>query len=44
MKLTSRLDALEATDDHTIVWRLSKPFPALLSKVSRTPGPPRTHC
>jgi peptide/nickel transport system substrate-binding protein len=34
--LTARLDALEATDDLTIVWRLSKPFPhmrALLSKV-----------
>jgi peptide/nickel transport system substrate-binding protein len=34
--LTSRLDALEAADDRTIVWRLSKPFPplrALLSKV-----------
>jgi peptide/nickel transport system substrate-binding protein len=34
--LTARLDALEATDDRTIVWRFSKPFPhlrALLSKV-----------
>ena len=34
--LGSRLDALEAADDRTIVWRLSKPFPhlrALLSKV-----------
>src|ERR1700679_3191308 len=34
--LTTRLDALEAADDRTIVWRLSKPFPhmrALLSKV-----------
>jgi peptide/nickel transport system substrate-binding protein len=34
--LTARLDALEAADDHTIVWRLSEPFPhmrALLSKV-----------
>jgi peptide/nickel transport system substrate-binding protein len=36
MTLAARLDALEATDDRTIVWRLSKPFPhlrALLSKV-----------
>ena len=34
--LAARLDALEAADDETIVWRLSKPFPhmrALLSKV-----------
>jgi peptide/nickel transport system substrate-binding protein len=34
--LASRLDGLEAVDDRTIVWRLSKPFPplrALLSKV-----------
>ncbi len=34
--LTARLDALEAPDDTTIVWRFSKPFPhlrALLSKV-----------
>jgi peptide/nickel transport system substrate-binding protein len=34
--LTARLDALQAADDCTIVWRLSKPFPhmrALLSKV-----------
>jgi peptide/nickel transport system substrate-binding protein len=34
--LTNRLDALDATDDRTIVWRLSRPFPhlrALLSKV-----------
>ena len=34
--LTARMDALEAADDRTIVWRLSKPFPhmrALLSKV-----------
>jgi peptide/nickel transport system substrate-binding protein len=36
MTLATRLDALEAKDDRTIVWRLSKPFPhlrALLSKV-----------
>ncbi len=36
MTLAARLDALEAADDQTIVWRLSKPFPhmrALLSKV-----------
>ncbi len=36
MALAARLDALEAADDHTVVWRLSKPFPhlrALLSKV-----------
>lgn len=34
--LATRLDSLEATDDRTIAWRLSKPFPhmrALLSKV-----------
>ncbi len=34
--LSARLDALEAADDRTIVWRLSRPFPhmrALLSKV-----------
>jgi peptide/nickel transport system substrate-binding protein len=34
--LAARLDALDAKDDRTIVWRLSKPFPhmpALLSKV-----------
>lgn len=34
--LTARLDALEAVDDRTLVWRLSKPFShmrALLSKV-----------
>jgi peptide/nickel transport system substrate-binding protein len=34
--ITARLEALEAPDDRTIVWRLSKPFPhmrALLSKV-----------
>jgi peptide/nickel transport system substrate-binding protein len=36
MMLAARVDALEASDDRTIVWRLSKPFPhlrALLSKV-----------
>ena len=36
LTLAARLDALEAADDRTIVWRLSKPFPhlrALLSKV-----------
>lgn len=36
VSLASRLDALEAADDRTIVWRLSKPFPhmrLLLSKV-----------
>ena len=36
LMLTARLDALEAVDDRTIVWRMSKPFPhmrALLSKV-----------
>lgn len=36
LTLSARLDALEAADDYTIVWRLSKPFPhlrALLSKV-----------
>jgi peptide/nickel transport system substrate-binding protein len=34
--LTARLEALEATDDRTISWRFSQPFPhmrALLSKV-----------
>jgi peptide/nickel transport system substrate-binding protein len=36
LTLAVRLDSLEASDDRTLVWRLSKPFPhlrALLSKV-----------
>ena len=36
LMLAARLDALEAPDDRTLVWRLSRPFPhmrALLSKV-----------
>jgi peptide/nickel transport system substrate-binding protein len=38
--IEERLDALEATDDRTLVWRLKKPFPQLpyaLSKTQITP-------
>ena len=39
--IADRLDALEATDDRTLVWRLKKPFAALpyaLSKTQNTPA------
>ncbi len=38
--MMARVDAIEATDDRTIVWRLKRPFPALprfLSKVQPSP-------
>jgi peptide/nickel transport system substrate-binding protein len=38
--MLERIDAIEATDDRTIVWRLKKPFPTLprfLSKVQPSP-------
>ncbi len=34
--ITSRLDALEAADDRTIVWRLNKPFPFLPNALAKT--------
>src|SRR3954449_2926580 len=39
--LAQRLDALEAADDRTLVFRLKKPFPALPFALARTqPSPP----
>jgi len=34
--IEERLDALEAVDDRTLVWRLKKPFPQLPSALSKT--------
>jgi peptide/nickel transport system substrate-binding protein len=34
--ITSRLDALEAVDDRTLVWRLNKPFPFLPNALAKT--------
>ena len=34
--INSRLDALEAPDDRTIVWRLNKPFPFLPNALAKT--------
>jgi peptide/nickel transport system substrate-binding protein len=34
--IEQRLDALEAADDRTIVWRLNKPFPQLPNALSKT--------
>lgn len=34
--IEQRLDALEAPDDRTIVWRLNKPFPQLPNALSKT--------
>ncbi len=34
--VNGRLDALEATDDRTIVWRLKKPFPFLAAMLAKT--------
>ena len=39
LTLSVRLDALEATDDRTLVWRLSKPFPHLRSLLSKVVAP-----
>jgi peptide/nickel transport system substrate-binding protein len=37
--LTARLDALEATDDRTVTWRFSKPFPHMRSLLSKVVQP-----
>jgi len=39
LSLTSRLDALEAADDRTIRWRLSRPFPHMRSLLSKVVQP-----
>jgi peptide/nickel transport system substrate-binding protein len=38
--ITARLDALEAADDRTLVWRLSKPFPGLPAALAKTQPSP----
>lgn len=38
--ITQRLDALEATDDRTMVWRFRKPFPLLPFFLSKTQPQP----
>jgi len=39
--LAERLDSLEASDDRTLVFRLKKPFPALLATLAKLlPSPP----
>ena len=38
--IEARLDALEAADDRTLVWRLSKPFSALPYSLARTQPSP----
>jgi peptide/nickel transport system substrate-binding protein len=39
VSLTARLDALDAVDDRTIEWRLSKPFPHLRDLLSKVVQP-----
>ncbi len=38
--IADRLDTLEAKDDKTLVWRMKKPFAALLSGLSKTQNTP----